>query len=77
MGTHRLASLRHRQEQFERRLTDELSSKTPDDHAMRFFETQKRRIQNLIVEIESSATLAQAPRRVAMHDDHDDIRASA
>lgn len=63
MGSHRLASLRHRHEQFERQMTLELSNQMPDEEAMRFFETQKRRIRNLIVDIESTASAP--PRRRA------------
>ena len=57
MGAHRLAALRHRHEQFDRQISAELSNKTPDEEAMRFFELQKRRIRDLILEIESSAPL--------------------
>ena len=38
VSKHRLTSLRHRQEQFEHRLTTELSNADPDLEAMRFFE---------------------------------------
>jgi len=66
MGKHRLASLRHRQVQFERQLTNELSNKQPDPEAMRFFEQQKLRLGALIQEIEASPASASATRRSAL-----------
>jgi len=64
---HRLASLRHRQVQFERQLTAELSSKQPDQEAMSFFEEQKQRIGALIRDIEARPATApvQRPPEVA------------
>ncbi|MEQ9126003.1 MAG: hypothetical protein RIM80_25955 [Alphaproteobacteria bacterium] len=75
MGKHRLASLRHRRQQFERQLTAELSNKQPDAEAMRFFEEQKRRIADLIGEIESSPA-EPSPRRQLAETIHM-LRASA
>lgn len=60
MGTHRLAALKHREVLFERHIDQELTQVLPDRDAMRFFETQRERIHDLIVEIESNAISAGA-----------------
>lgn len=55
MSQNRLASLKHRQAQFERQLSLEQSNRTPDEEAMAFFEAQKHRINDLIRDIEGSS----------------------
>ena len=53
MSAHRLTSLKHRCEQFERRIGLELRNMEPDQEALDFFEAQKTRINALIDEIEA------------------------
>lgn len=60
MGIHRLAALKHREDQFEHDMILERAQTQPDREAMRFFETQRARIHNLIVEIEATASSANA-----------------
>lgn len=58
MSTHRLAALKHREVLFDRHIDEELTHSQPDTEAMHFFETQRNRIHDLIVEIESNAVTA-------------------
>jgi len=68
MGAHRLAALRHRHEQFDRKLTAELKHKQPDREAMDFFATQKSRIADLIAEIEAKPAPTPRARREHTHE---------
>jgi len=69
MSPNRLASLMHRQAQFERQLTLELSNRKPDEEAMDFFKSQKHRINDLIRNIEGKSF---GPRLVRSFDDDAD-----
>ena len=55
MSTHRLAALKHREVLFERHMEQEQVQPEPDREAMHFFETQRERIHDLIIEIEGTA----------------------
>lgn len=55
MSTHRLAALKHREVLFERHLEHEQIQPQPDREALHFFETQRNRIHDLIIEIEATA----------------------
>lgn len=75
MGAHRLAALRHRHQQFDRQLTEELSSKSPDQEAMHFFKSQKLRIKDLIAEIEAlPAHDAQSRPAIAFEAEEPDLK---
>lgn len=70
VSRHRLVSLRHRREQFEHRITTELSNTDPDLEAMRFFEAQKLRIAQLIDDI--GARPADVAPRAEIHWEEDE-----
>lgn len=85
MSTHRLAALKHREVLFERHMEQEQVQPEPDREAMHFFETQRERIHDLIIEIEGTAISkgAQAMLKAGRQDAKarleiiEDIRASA
>lgn len=72
MSPNRLASLKHRQAQFERQLTTELSNRNPDEEAMAFFKSQKHRINDLIRDIEGK-TFGGTGMRASDNEDHAEI----
>ena len=85
MSTHRLAALKHHEVLFERHMEQEQVQPEPDREAMHFFETQRERTHDLIIEIEGTAISkgAQATLEAGRQDAKarletiDDIRASA
>lgn len=78
MSHNRLASLKHRQAQFERQMSLERSNRTPDEEAMAFFEAQKHRINDLIRDIEGSTYSGGSVRSIHANAEEETLhRASA